>query len=295
MLAAGSFDAFSFFTNVAVSVVISFFAGILPGIGATLDAVLVNNASVAWDFGVVFAAEDNEVKNLGGRTFITTGFVSGQGQSGQTSQRILPGFALGTFYGPEFVEVNSEGVQVFNDYDASGNLVGQTTSPGADDFVPIGSANPDFTLGLRSGLAWGAFDASFIGRWEQGRDLFNNTALVHGAKSNVKQGKNLLRSSLDDADSIDEPAIFSSRWIEDGSFFRLQNITVGYTLNLPSFVTGLGNRARIYASADNLFVLTGYSGYDPEVYTQFGVASRGIDYLSYPRARTFTFGTQLAF
>jgi iron complex outermembrane receptor protein len=274
------------------------------GFEALLDAVLINKRNLTWDAGLVFAAEKNEVVDLGGRTFISTGGVSGQGQSGQISQRILPGHPLGTFYGPEFVGIDASGVQVFNDYDADGNLVGTTTALAADDFVILGDASPDFTLGLRSGLTWGAFDASFIFRWEQGRRVFNNTALVHGAKSNAKQDKNFLRSSLSDEDSVDEPAIFSSRWIEDASFARLQNLTVGYTFELPGWLSGSGNIARVYVAADNLFLLTGYSGYDPEVYSGsgpgreadgLGLTSFGIDYLSYPRARTFTFGIGFGF
>jgi iron complex outermembrane receptor protein len=274
------------------------------GFEAVLDWLMFNRRNLTWDLGVVFAAEKNEVVDLGGRTFISTGGVSGQGQSGQISQRILPGQPLGTFYGPEFVGVDASGVQIFNDYDADGNLVGTTTALAADDFVLLGDANPDFTLGLRSGLTWGAFDASLIFRWEQGRRVFNNTALVHGAKSNAKQDKNFLRSSLDDEDSVDEPAVFSSRWIEGASFGRLQNLTVGYTFTLPGWLSGRGNMARIYVAADNLFLLTGYSGYDPEVYTGsgpgreadgLGLTSFGIDYLSYPRARTFTAGIRFSF
>ncbi len=265
------------------------------GLEAVFDALLVNNTNLAWQAGVIFSAESNEVVDLGGRSFITSGFVSGQGQSGQTSQRILPGYALGTFYGPEFVGISAAGEQEFNDYDANGNIVGTTTSPAADDFVPIGNANPDFVLGLRSQLTVGGFDVSFIGRWEQGRDVFNNTALVHGAKSNVLQDKNFLRSALSQDDAITQPAIFSSRWIEDGSFFRLQNITVGYTFQLPGFISGAGNTARAYVAADNLLLFTGYSGYDPEAFSDAGLASRGIDYLSYPRARSFTGGLRLSF
>ena len=119
----------------------------------------------------------------------------------------------------------------------------------------------------------------------------------------MKQGKNILRSSLDDEDSIDEAAIFSSRWIEDGSFIRLQNLTVGYTFDLPRSI-GSGRTARAYVSADNLLLITGYSGLDPEVHSSsgpgreadgLGLASRGIDYLSYPRARTFTIGVRFSF
>ncbi len=275
------------------------------GLEATLDALLINRSNLTWEAGLVFVAQKNEVVDLGGRTFITTGGVSGQGQSGQVSQRIMPGFALGTFFGPEFAGINPAGEQLFNDYDANGNIVGQITGPNLqdDDKVVIGDANPDFTVGLRSQMTTGRLDASFIVRAEQGRDVLNNTALVYGARSNVKQGKNILRSSLDDEDSIDEPAIYSSRWIEDGSFIRLQNLTVGYTFDLPRSI-GIGRTARVYVSADNLFLITGYSGLDPAVHSSsgpgreadgLGLASRGIDYLSYPRARTFTTGIRFSF
>jgi iron complex outermembrane receptor protein len=283
------------------------------GLEAILDALLINKRNLTWDAGLVFAAENNEVVDLGGRTFITNGGVSGQGQSGQVSQRIMPGSPLGTFFGPEFVGINAAGEQLFNQYDVvrdadgietSRTLVGETTLATADDFVPIGDANPDFVLGLRSRLTWGGFDAGFILRWEQGRDVFNNTALVHGVKSNGLQDKNFLRSALDDDDAITQPAVFSSRWIEDGSFMRLQNITVGYTFELPGWLSGRGNTARVYMSADNLLLITGYSGYDPEVRsasgpgreaTGLGQTARGIDYLSYPRARTFTTGIRFSF
>ena len=91
------------------------------------------------------------------------------------------------------------------------------------------------------------------------------------------------------------PAIYSSRWLEDGSYTRLQNITIGYTFDLPRFV-GAARGSRVFFSADNLALWTNYSGYDPEVHTQLpGLAPRGIDYLHYPRPRTFTGGFRVAF
>ncbi len=265
------------------------------GFEATFDALLVNSSGFTWDAGLVFSAEKNEVRNLGGRSFITTGGVSGQGQSGQVSQRILPGFALGTFYGPEFAGVDDQGRQLFNDYDDNGNLVGQTTTLADNDFVPIGDANPDFSFALRNQMTFGNFDASVLLRGSVGLDVFNNTALVYQTKSNALQDKNFLKAALDDPDAITQPAIFSSRWIEDASFLRLQNITVGYTFELPRGFIGSGRTARAYVSSDNLFLLTGYSGYDPEAHSESGIASRGIDYLSYPRTRTFTGGIGFSF
>ena len=172
---------------------------------------------------------------------------------------------------------------------------GQTISPRSDDFGIIGNANPDFTVGLRSHLNWGRFDASMLVRADVGRDVFNNTALVYATRSNALQDKNFLESALDDPTGIREPAIFSSRWIEDGSFARLQNVTVGYTFNVSVFGGAQPRTARVYVSGDNLLLLTGYSGLDPEVHAESGLASRGIDYLAYPRARTFTAGARFAF
>jgi hypothetical protein len=124
--------------------------------------------------------------------------------------------------------------------------------------------------------------------------VLNETALVYATKSNALQSKNFLKSALEDGVDIHEPQIYSSRWIEDGSFVRLQNITVGYTFDLPAF-TGVARNTRVYLSGDNLLLITGYSGYDPEVHTQDGLVSRGIDYLHYPRPRTFTGGIRVAF
>ena len=108
-----------------------------------------------------------------------------------------------------------------------------------------------------------------------------------------------LASALGDPDAVGEPAIYSSRWIEDGSFVRLQNVTLGYTFNNPS-VTRYARGLRVFVSGDNLLLFTGYDGYDPEVFVRAGTgvsgsSSRGIDYVTYPRARTFTTGVQIEF
>lgn len=272
------------------------------GLEASLDAALFENTSASVTSGLVFTMERNEIEALGlNRQFITTGNVNGQGQSGKVAQRLIPGQPIGTFWGAEFAGYNSNGEQLFNKYkvtrDAAGRETsrvrdGTTTSPGGDDEVIIGDANPAFSIGLRSNATWHRFDASWLWRAEMGRDVFNNTALVYGTTSNVNQSRNFLRSALKNKDALGQPAIYSSRWIEDGSFLRLQNLTVGYTFRLP----GLSSRdTRVYVSGDNLLLFTPYSGYDPEVFVDNGLAVRGIDYLIYPRARTFTTGVRIQF
>jgi iron complex outermembrane receptor protein len=218
------------------------------------------------------------------------------------AQIIKPGLSIGTFYGPRFLRVNAQGKQVFACVAASpGCVSGETLNAIADDYQIIGNANPDFTVGLRSQINWRKFDISFLIRASVGGDVFNNTALVFGTKSDALQDKNFLRSALTDPTGLREPAIYSSRWVEDGSFLRLQNVTVEYQLDIP-VLTGSARSARLYVSADNLLLLTGYSGLDPEVSNlasglnpSAGLQARSIDYLSYPRPRTITGGLRLTF
>ncbi len=277
------------------------------GLEFSLDGQLVRRNAFDWTGGLVLDVQRNEVVDLGGRNFIATGRVSGEGQSGQNSQRIIPGQPIGTFYGPQYTGVNGTGQQEFNKYevtrDAAGRevsrkLVGKTTSPGGDDYVIIGDANPNFSIGVNSRFNFGGnFDASFLVNSQQGIDVFNNTGLVYATKGNAKRGKNFIATALNDGVGIDEPQIYSSRYIEDGSFVRIQNVTIGYTFDLPRF-TGAAKRSRVYLSADNLALFTNYTGYDPEVHTDAGingVATRGIDYLHYPRPRTFTGGLRVQF
>ncbi|HEY6207877.1 MAG TPA: SusC/RagA family TonB-linked outer membrane protein [Gemmatimonadales bacterium] len=276
------------------------------GVELSLDALMVSRPGLTWRTGVVFAAERNRVLDLGPHQFIRSGIVSGQGQSDQWAQRIMRDYPLGTFYGPVFLDVDpTTGYQVFACTAATAGCVnGRTTArggPDAADYQVIGNANPDFTVGLHSQVNWGRFDISFLARASVGQDVFNNTALVWSTKSNALQDKNFLAPALSDGTDLHEPAIFSSRWVESASFVRLQNVTVEYALDLP-VLTRSARSAHLYVSADNLFVLTGYSGLDPEVSSlnennanDAGLAARGIDYLSYPRPRTITGGLRLVF
>ncbi len=268
------------------------------GVEVSLDAVLVSHPGLVWRSGVVFAAERNKVTELATSTGFTTGAVSGQGQSGQNAERIFPGSPLGTFFGPVFLGVDNTGKQVFFCTAATTTCVnGRTTTglaPDAADYRELGNANPDFTLGFHNQVNWGKFDISFLVRASVGAKVFNNTALVYSAKANAAHDQNFLRPALTDPTGINEPAIFSSRWIESGTFARLQNITVSYDLDLP-VLTRSARSARLYVSADNLVLLTGYSGLDPEVFSGTGTAVRGIDYLTYPRPRTITGGLRLMF
>jgi len=273
------------------------------GFEASLDAQLIRSSKKNISAGLVLSVDRNRVESLGRQQFINTGNVSGQGQSGRQSQRIIPGQPLGTFWGPEFTGVNAQGQQLFNQYtvtrDASGNetgrtLKGTTTTPGADDEMILGNANPNVSMGIRSQGNWGRFDFTTLLRSDVGQKVFNNTALVYATKSNVLQDKNFLKSAINDGIAITEPAIYSSRYIESGTFLRLENITVGYSFKLKG-MSSKSAPTRIYVSGDNLLLFTNYTGFDPQAHAAAGLAARGIDYLAYPRARTITTGVRVGF
>ena len=278
------------------------------GVEFSLDGLVMQRNQFTWNAGLAFSHDNNEVVDLGTRSFIPDMTASGQGQSNQFVQRIIPGQPLGTFFGPVFAGVNAAGLQLFNHYtvtrDANGVETGRTlgtpvTAAGltGDDYVILGNVNPKYTLGLHTNGNWRSFDFSMLLNRVAGQKVFNNTALVYSTKGNALQDKNFLKSALSDPTDIHEPAIYSSRWIEDGSFTRLANVTIGYTFDMPGF-TGIAKGSRVYISGDNLALWTPYSGYDPEVYTQLAnsTATRpGVDYLHYPRPRTITGGLRVAF
>lgn len=270
------------------------------GFEASVDGEMWRSGQKTLNGGLVFSLERNNVVSLGdtSRKSIQTAFVNGQGQSNQYAQLIAPGHPLGSFYAPRFLYVQG-GQQFFActaaTHPGTGCVNGATTDPTDADRQFIGSANPDFTLGLHNNLTWGKFDASWLWRGEFGGKVFNNTALVFQTKSDAKQGRNFLAAALTDPDSITEPAKYSSRWIEDRTFVRLQNVTLGYTFNLPARLMS-GQTARVYVAGDNLLLASKYKGYDPEVFNGVsGLAVRGVDWASYPRPRTYTFGVHFQF
>ena len=269
------------------------------GIEASVDGELWRSGDRSVNGGFVLSVERNRVLSLGDSTRkpIQSAFVNGQGQSNEYAELIAPGHPLGSFYAPRFLHVQG-GKQYFACTPANAKCVnGETTEPTNSDRQFIGSANPDFTLGVHNNAKWGNIDASWLWRGEFGGKVFNNTALVYQSKGQTTQGRNFLAAALSDPDSLLEPSKYSSRWIEDRTFVRLQNVSVGYTFKLPQGLLA-GQSARVYVAGDNLLLFSGYSGLDPEVHSTNGtdgLAVRGVDYVTYPRPRTYTLGMHFQF
>lgn len=267
------------------------------GIEASVNANVLSRDEMSLDLGANISSNDNEIQSLG-REFIDHTAVSGAGQTGVDAQRLEPGHPIGSFFGPVFTGINENGQETFRAVDG-----GTTTNLSEAERTHIGNPVPTFQYGLQVNFRYQNFDLSTFFRGEQGRDVFNNTALEFATKSNLGRGIQVLETALQDGTSADHVPVFSSRWIEDASFFRMDNVTLGYTV--PNVDRFRFQNLRFYTTIQNVFVITGYDGFDPEVNTNVtgkglgfrdaGLPSPGVDYTSYPRARTFTFGVEMAF
>jgi hypothetical protein len=226
-----------------------------------------------------------------------------------------------TFVTPYSVLKVGEPLGLFKTYVFDGNYqTGETVLPGsgsriggvkvkdlnkdgqitADDQVISGNPNPDFIFGFSTNLRYKSFDFSTFFAGSQGNDIYNVSRYT---LENPLGQRNVFAALVDRWSPTNSNNEYikpfqggrlpiSDRFVEDGSYIRCKNITLGYTL--PA-IKGVNN-IRVYVSANNLFTITDYSGYDPEV-NSYGNSNRviGIDNLVYPSARTFLGGVRVTF
>ncbi|TDS12464.1 SusC/RagA family TonB-linked outer membrane protein [Sphingobacterium paludis] len=216
------------------------------------------------------------------------------------------GLPLGAFYGWRMLGVNPQtGLIEYAGADGSA-----TTPSEPNDRQIIGDPNPDFFGGITNTFQYKNFDLSIMGQFSYGNDLFNyNLATGLGGSNLSSNGlvdwvdrwrqpgdqTNVPRPTPGDFDN----SAISDRFVQDGSFFRLRNITLGYSL--PKDLTDKlrVSKLRAYVTVQNAYVFTKYNGYDPEVGSSHGGANTGLiygyDYGSYPQPRIFTAGINLSF
>jgi hypothetical protein len=176
----------------------------------------------------------------------------------------------------------------------------------SNDQTIIGRGAPIHTGGFTNNFEYKGFDMSIFMQWSYGSDLLNANRLMFegfGKKKEVNQFASYAdRWTFDNQESnipvvsaSSSNGLFSTRVIEDGSFLRLKTITLGYSLN-PKVLKKLKlTKVRGYVSAQNIFTLTNYSGYDPEVSIRNTALTPGLDFSSYPRAASMNMGVNVIF
>ena len=173
-----------------------------------------------------------------------------------------------------------------------------------EDRTSIGNGYPDWFGGMTNTFLFYGVDLSFMFQFSLGNDVYNATRMYLTQSRNERV--NLVKEIADRWTPTNAstkvpsatgyiPYDVTSRFIEDGSFLRLKNITLGYTL--PELLTRrfYVSKLRVYATAQNLFCLTNYSGYDPEVNVLSSPLMPGFDWGAYPKSKVFTFGVELQF
>ena len=254
------------------------------GVEVGIEGIIITQNDFTWDAGFNVSYIKNTVQNLP-FTSIYTGVASGPGLTGTYVQIITNDQPLGTFYG-----------YVFEGFDASGKSIYKKDASGVEVKENLGSAIAKYNFSFNTKLTYKDFDFSMFWYGVAGNKVYNNQANAIFTKGSLNTGSNVTTAVFNSSEDVANSNAFSSRFIENGSFFRLANLTLGYTINTKS-VKWI-DKARVYATGNNLLLLTKYTGFDPEVNnnaSQNGVPSMGIDFTAYPKARTFTVGVNLNF
>ena len=215
--------------------------------------------------------------------------------------RMSPGYSLGTFYGYVAKGVDPEtGDMIYEDRNSNGVI-------DPDDRTVIGSAEPDFIYGLNQTLTYKGIGLTLFFQGTQGNDIFNASRIDTEGMFDVKnQTTEVLRRWKRPGQITDMPRAVSdgstfnvhnsTRFVEDGSYFRLKALTLSYSLPSKWLSRVSIKNFTLYATATNLFTITGYNGFDPEVnYGGNNSVIQGVDYGTYPQSRSYIFGLSFDF
>ncbi len=254
------------------------------GVEFLINATVVENENFFWDSSFNIAFNDNKVENYD-QAPLDTGAIDGPGLTGAFAQRIANNQPLYAYFLREFIGFDENGIAQY---------VGGVDNQKFTGDSPL----PDFTLGFSNTFKYKNFDLNLFLTGQFGHKIYNNNANALFTVANLSQGRNV---SADTAALIGTEDPFnagdvSTRFLESGDFLRLQDVTLGYNFDVAN--SKVLESLRLYLNAQNLFVITDYSGQDPEVSVNKqinGVPSIGIDYTAFPRARTFSLGLNVAF
>ncbi|MCR5049645.1 MAG: SusC/RagA family TonB-linked outer membrane protein [Paludibacteraceae bacterium] len=267
------------------------------GVELVLSGVPVKTKDWTWTTTPTIAFNRNYITKLSdpekgfNYTQTTSGGVGENGIQNTNTQILVEGQPVGAFYGYSFAGFKSDGTWMYNTPTG-----GYTSDPNEGHRQIIGSAQPAITFGWNNTVKWRDLDITLFFRGVAGNKILNVTRWAYGPQAS--QSMNVFMYDIThnpnnnpNGVTYTNKAAFSDYYLEDGSYLKLDNITIGYTFRFKEnkYIQSL----RLYGTAQNLFTITGYSGQDPEVNTT-SVWDPGIDYTSfYPRTGSFMFGLNL--
>ena len=271
------------------------------GIEFTINATPIQTKNFSWQTSLNLSHNKNNVESISNSEYSVDYIraadpeIAGYSSSADV-QRIMEGHPIGTFYTYEWAGYNNQGVSIFYVHDPeTGERTGETTTdPETDrDRTIIGCAQPDLNLGWSNNFQYKNWNLDLFFTGVFGQDIYNATAEQYSNVSFVKEGRNVLKSVATEHRATDtQSQAPSNRWIENGSDFRLSSVSLGYTFGkIGNWINSL----KLYATCNNVFTITGYSGRDPEI--NLGGLEPGMDRRTnyYPRTRSFMIGLNVNF
>ncbi|MBD8491309.1 TonB-dependent receptor [Echinicola sp. CAU 1574] len=262
------------------------------GIELALDYSSKEQREFSYTIGGNITLIKNEVKDSP-YSVLTTGAAQGAGQTGATINGYINGHPIGAFYMLEFDGIGEDGLNKFKDINGDGEVLD-------NDRSVVGSAIPKAIYGAHMNFNYKSFDLGLNFNGSAGSKIYNHTTMSLFTKAQLARSNNATDFAVQyPEESFNNSNTVSTRFLESGSYFRLNNATLGYNLNSEEI--GLGDafqNIRLSVTGQNLFVITDYSGFDPEVNTgstSGGIQTFGIDRFTYPRARTFSINLNLTF
>lgn len=263
------------------------------GLEFQLSTVNIDGQDFQWSTDLNISFNRNEVTNLVNQK-INAASIASRGDA----VLVQEGHPLGEFYGFQWGGVDPTNGNVYY-IGADGN---PTFDPTADDKKVIGDANPDFIYGFTNNLRYKNFSLNVFFQGSQGNDILNATRFdTESMMDSRNQTTAVLNRWRAEGDITNVPRVetngstknseISSHYVEDGSYLRLKALTIGYDFD-QNLLSKIGISAlKLYATGENLFTITNYSGFDPEV-NSFGNNNlvNGVDYGTYPQTRNIIFG-----
>ena len=269
------------------------------GLEVLVTVIPVQNKDFEWSTTGTFSFNSNKLESLSGSVFKTeydyfnTGTVEYSGQVAD-SHRVQVGEPIGNFYGFKVVDVDDEGRWIYEDRD--GNLVNYTDFTHApEDKHVIGNGLPKYYAGWNNNFRYKKFDLSITMRGAFGFQIINGARMNYENVKNSRyenrlQSVNHLVFGKHTLSAEVEPE-FNSYYVEDGDYWKIDNITLGYNFGaIGKYIKSL----RLYASILNALTITGYQGIDPEVSTD-GLTPGYDTRDRYPSVRSYTFGINVKF
>lgn len=261
------------------------------GIEVALNSTPVKTKNFSWSTSLNYSHNENIITKLKNPYFIGGDSIrrvqpDGGGQTGSTLQIFKEGKPLGQFFTLKYAGKNAAGVSQYVAKDGS-----LTTNPAIGvDYHYAGSAQPKFMMGWDNNFTYKKFDLNIFFRGVFGNKIFNATR-ADLFRPSTAMSNNILVDAANESPNDLNAYKYSTRFIEDGSYIRLDNMTLGYDFGkVGKYI----KKIRIYETINNLFVITKYSGIDPEV--EQGGTAPGVDSNNfYPKTRTFLFGLNVIF